>query len=306
MSHQAQATGSTPAASPSANATPYGTLPNASPLPHRRPVSLPRLQELRDRGEKITMLTAYDATFAAVADAAGVECILVGDSLGMVCQGLASTAGVTLETMCYHTESVARGLRRVQGTAWLIGDLPFGSYQESREQAMRSATALVQAGAHMIKLEGGGWTTEIVRFLVERGIPVCAHLGLTPQTVHALGGYRVQGRGDKAADELMQQARALQDAGASMMVLEMVPAPLSTAVTQALPTCHTIGIGAGKGTAGQVLVMHDMLGVNLGKNPKFVRNFMEGTGSVRGAMEAYVAAVKNGTFPDDALHAWQG
>jgi 3-methyl-2-oxobutanoate hydroxymethyltransferase len=269
-------------------------------------VSLPRLQELRDRGEKITMLTAYDATFAAVADAAGVECILVGDSLGMVCQGLASTAGVTLETMCYHTESVARGLRRVQGTAWLIGDLPFGSYQESREQAMRSATALVQAGAHMIKLEGGGWTTEIVRFLVERGIPVCAHLGLTPQTVHALGGYRVQGRGDKAADELMQQARALQDAGASMMVLEMVPAPLSAAVTQALPTCHTIGIGAGKGTAGQVLVMHDMLGVNLGKNPKFVRNFMEGTGSVRGAMEAYVAAVKNGTFPDDALHAWQG
>lgn len=306
MSDQAQATGSTPAASPSTNATPYGTLPNASPLPHRRPVSLPRLQELRDRGEKITMLTAYDATFAAVADAAGVECILVGDSLGMVCQGLASTAGVTLETMCYHTESVARGLRRVQGTAWLIGDLPFGSYQESREQAMRSATALVQAGAHMIKLEGGGWTTEIVRFLVERGIPVCAHLGLTPQTVHALGGYRVQGRGDKAADELMQQARALQDAGASMMVLEMVPAPLSAAVTQALPTCHTIGIGAGKGTAGQVLVMHDMLGVNLGKNPKFVRNFMEGTGSVRGAMEAYVAAVKNGTFPDDALHAWQG
>ena len=159
--------------------TPYGTLPPASPIGARKPVSLPRLQELRDRGEKITMLTAYDATFAAVADAAGIECILVGDSLGMVCQGLPSTVGVTVETMRYHTESVARGLRRVQGTAWIIGDLPFGTYQESREQALRSATVLMQAGAHMVKLEGGGWTTEIVHFLVERGIPVCAHLGLT-------------------------------------------------------------------------------------------------------------------------------
>ncbi|MBA4255749.1 MAG: 3-methyl-2-oxobutanoate hydroxymethyltransferase [Polaromonas sp.] len=287
-------------------ATPYGTLPSASPMPQRRPVSLPRLQEMRDRGEKITMLTAYDATFAAVADAAGVECILVGDSLGMVCQGLSSTAGVTLETMRYHTESVVRGLRRVQGTAWVLGDLPFGSYQESKEQALRSATVLMQAGAHMVKLEGGGWTTDTVRFLVERGIPVCAHLGLTPQTVHALGGYRVQGRGDKAADELLQQSKALQDAGATMLVLEMVPAPLATAVTQALPTCHTIGIGAGKGTAGQVLVMHDMLGINLGKNPKFVRNFMDGSTSVRQAMAAYVAAVKSGDFPNDTLHAWQG
>lgn len=285
-------------------ATPYGTLPTASPLPHRRPVSLPRLQEMRDRGEKITMLTAYDATFAAVADAAGVECILVGDSLGMVCQGLASTVGVSLDTMRYHTESVVRGLRRVQASAWVIGDLPFGSYQEGREQALRNATVLMQAGAHMIKLEGGGWTTETVRFLVERGIPVCAHLGLTPQTVHALGGYRVQGRGEKAAEELLHQARALQDAGASMMVLEMVPAPLAATVTQALPTCHTIGIGAGKGTAGQVLVMHDMLGINLGKNPKFVRNFMDGNTSVRAAMEAYVKAVKDGSFPVDAEHAW--
>jgi 3-methyl-2-oxobutanoate hydroxymethyltransferase len=249
------------------------------------------------------MLTAYDATFAAVADAAGVECILVGDSLGMVCQGLTSTVGVTLDTMRYHVESVARGIRRVQGTAWIIGDLPFGSYQESKEQALRSATVLMQAGAHMVKLEGGGWTTDIVHFLVERGIPVCAHLGLTPQTVHALGGYRVQGRGDSAT-KLRQEAIALQDAGASMLVLEMVPEPLSTALTQELPTCHTIGIGAGNGTAGQVLVMHDMLGVNLGKNPKFVHNFMEGQASVQAAMSAYVAAVKNGTFPDNAKHAW--
>ena len=284
--------------------TPYGTLPAASPLPQRKPVSLPRLQEMRDRGEKITMLTAYDATFAAVADAAGVECILIGDSLGMVCQGLSSTAGVTLETMVYHTDSVVRGLRRVQGTAWIIGDLPFGSYHESKEQAMHSAAQLLHAGAHMIKLEGGGWTTETVRFLVERGVPVCAHLGLTPQTVHSLGGYRVQGRDGAAAAALRTQARELQDAGATMLVLEMVPATLAADITAALPTCHTIGIGAGKGTAGQVLVMHDMLGINLGKNPKFVRNFMEGAASVRDAMAAYVKAVKDGSFPDDSLHAW--
>ena len=281
---------------------PYGASA-ATPTP-RKPVSLPRLNDMRSRGEKITMLTAYDATFAAVADAAGVECILVGDSLGMVCQGLSSTVGVTLDTMRYHVDSVARGLRRAQGTAWIIGDLPFGSYQESREQALRSATVLMQAGAHMVKLEGGGWTTETVRFLVERGIPVCAHLGLTPQTVHALGGYRVQGRGDAGAAQLRQEALALQDAGAAMLVLEMVPEPLSTALTQDMPRCHTIGMGAGNGTAGQVLVMHDMLGVNLGKNPKFVRNFMQGQGSVHAAISAYVAAVKDGSFPDNALHAW--
>jgi 3-methyl-2-oxobutanoate hydroxymethyltransferase len=222
----------------------------------------------------------------------------------MVCQGLHTTVGVTLEDMRYHTEIVARGLRRAQGTAWLIGDLPFGSYQESKEQAMRSASVLMQAGAHMVKLEGGGWTTEVVHFLVERGIPVCAHLGLTPQTVHALGGYRVQGRGDAAAQHMKEQARALQDAGAAMLVLEMVPAPLSSELTQELTHCATIGIGAGKGTAGQVLVMHDMLGLNLGKNPKFVHNFMEDASSIRGAFEAYVAAVKNGTFPVDSVHAW--
>jgi len=172
-------------------ASAYGTLPPASAPAQRKPVSLPRIREMHQHGEKITMLTAYDATFAAVADAAGIECILVGDSLGMVCQGLTSTVGVSLETMRHHTECVANGLRRSQATAWLIGDLPFGSYHESREQAFRSASVLMQAGAHMVKLEGGGWTTDTVRFLVERGIPVCAHLGLTPQTVHALGGYRV-------------------------------------------------------------------------------------------------------------------
>ena len=286
------------------NASPYGTLPPASAPATRKPVSLPRLQEMRARGEKITMLTAYDATFAAVADAAGVDTILIGDSLGMVCQGLSSTVGVTLETMRYHVESVVRGVRRVQGTAWIIGDMPYGSYQESKEQALRSATVLMQAGAHMVKLEGGGWTAETVRFLVERGIPVCAHLGLTPQTVHALGGYRVQGRGDEAAATLKAHAVELQEAGASLLVLEMVPAALSAEITQMLTRCATIGIGAGVDCAGQVLVLHDMLGVNLGKMPKFVHNFMADAGSVRGAMEAYVKAVKEGRFPVDAQHAW--
>ena len=284
--------------------TPYGTIPPASPLPQRKPISLPRLAQLRAAGEKITMLTAYDATFAAVADAAGVETILVGDSLGMVCQGLPSTVGVSLETMAYHTASVARGLRRAQGTAWVVADLPYGSYQESAEQAMRSATVLMQAGAHMVKLEGGGWTAPIVRFLVERGIPVCAHLGLTPQTVHALGGYRVQGRGDEGAAQLRRHALQLQDMGASMLVLEMVPAELSARLTEELTHCHTIGIGAGNGTAGQVLVLHDMLGMNLGKMPKFVRNFMQETGSIKEAMAAYVRAVKDGSFPDNTLQAW--
>jgi 3-methyl-2-oxobutanoate hydroxymethyltransferase len=284
--------------------TPYGTLPSA-PLPsQRKPLSLPRLADMHARGEKIAMLTAYDATFAAVADAAGVECLLVGDSLGMVCQGLSSTVGVSLESMRYHTESVARGLRRAQGTAWLIADLPFGSYHESREQALRSAALLMQAGAHMVKLEGGGWTTETVRFLVERGVPVCAHLGLTPQTVHALGGYRVQGKGGEAAAVLRQHAHDLQDAGAAMLVLEMVPAALATELTLELRRCATIGIGAGRGTAGQVLVLHDMLGMNLGRMPKFVRNFMADASSISQAMSAYVQAVKNGSFPDDQLHAW--
>lgn len=274
----------------------------------RKPVSLPRLAQMRLRDEKITMLTAYDATFASVMDAAGVDCILVGDSLGMVCQGLPSTVGVSLETMRYHVESVFRGLQRSNGTSWLIGDLPFGSYHESKEKALRNAAVLMQAGAHMVKLEGGGWTADVARFLVERGIPVCAHLGLTPQTVHALGGYRVQGKDDEAAAVLRRHAHELQDAGAQMLVLEMVPHPLAAALTLELTTCHTIGIGAGNGCAGQVLVLHDMLGINLSRMPKFVRNFMQDPAnvsrSVRGAFEAYIQAVKVGEFPDNAMHAW--
>jgi 3-methyl-2-oxobutanoate hydroxymethyltransferase len=292
------------AESPATSASPYGTLPPASTPAQRKPVSLPRLLDMHARGEKITMLTAYDATFAAAADAAGVDCLLVGDSLGMVCQGLSSTVGVTLETMRYHVESVVRGVQRVQGTTWIIGDMPYGTYQASKEEALKNATVLMQAGAHMVKLEGGGWTTETVRFLVERGIPVCAHLGLTPQTVHALGGYRVQGKTDEAAAELKRHALDLQDAGATLLVLEMVPAALSAELTRLLPRCPTIGIGAGVDTAGQVLVLHDMLGVNLGKMPKFVHNFMADAGSVLGAMQAYVQAVKTQKFPVNNLHAW--
>ena len=290
--------------SATATGTPYGTIPPASPLPQRRPISLPRPAQMRAAGDKITLLTAYDATFAAVADAAGVECILVGDSLGMVCQGLHSTVGVTLADMVYHTASVTRGLHRAQGTAWVVADLPFGSYHESPEQALRSSCELMQAGAHMVKLEGGGWTAQTVEFLVQRGVPVCAHLGLTPQTVHSLGGYRVQGKDDAAAQTLRSHALQLESAGASMLVLEMVPAALSASLTDELKHCHTIGIGAGDGTAGQVLVLHDMLGVNLGKMAKFVHNFMADAGSVKGAMEAYVKAVKEGSFPVNALHAW--
>jgi 3-methyl-2-oxobutanoate hydroxymethyltransferase len=283
-----------------------------TPTAPRKPMSLPRLREMHARGEKITMVTAYDATFAAVADAGGVECILVGDSLGMVCQGLPSTLGVTLDTMRYHVESVSRGLHRMtaggQGTAWLLGDLPFGAYHQNPEQAFASASVLMQAGAHMVKLEGGGWTTETVRFLVERGIPVCAHLGLTPQTVHALGGYRVQGRSDADAERLIADALALEAAGAQMLVLEMVPAELAARLTTMLTTCITIGIGAGVDCDGQVLVLHDMLGMNLGKMPRFVHNFMADERntehSIQGAFAAYVAAVKDRTFPDNKLHAW--
>ncbi|MBB3180882.1 3-methyl-2-oxobutanoate hydroxymethyltransferase [Variovorax sp. Sphag1AA] len=283
---------------------PYGAARGAAVAAPRKAVTLSRLADMHASGEKIAMLTAYDATFAAVADAAGVDCLLVGDSLGMVCQGLDSTVAVSMEAMRHHTESVARGLRRAQGTAWLIADLPFGSYQESREQALRSAITLMQAGAQMVKLEGGGWTIDTVRFIVERGVPVCAHLGLTPQTVHALGGYKVQGRDDSSAARLQGDARALQDAGAAMLVLEMVPAALSARITDELARCATIGIGAGRGTAGQVLVMHDMLGINLGKPAKFVRNFMAGSDGIEQALRAYVQSVKDGTFPDDNLHAW--
>jgi 3-methyl-2-oxobutanoate hydroxymethyltransferase len=272
----------------------------AAPAP-RKPVTLHRLREQHARGEKIAMLTAYDASFARLVDAAGVDCVLVGDSLGMVLQGHASTVPVTLQDMCYHVGCVARGLQH----AWLIGDLPLGAYQESPSQAMRSSVALMQAGAQMVKLEGGGaWAAETVRFLVERGVSVCGHLGLTPQRVHALGGYRVQGRDDESAATVRRHARELADAGAAMLVLELMPGPVAAAISTDNPRLITIGIGAGHSTSGQVLVLHDMLGLTTGRLPRFVRDFMAEGGPVPAALRRYVAAVKDGSFPDEAVHGY--
>jgi 3-methyl-2-oxobutanoate hydroxymethyltransferase len=271
-------------------------------------LNLPRLRDMAARGEKIAMLTAYDATFARVLDDAGVDVLLVGDSLGNVIQGEASTLPVTLEHMAYHTRCVAQGRHH----AWLIADMPFGAYEASPQQAFESAVALMRAGAQMVKLEGGGVTAETVRFLTERGVPVCAHLGLTPQRVHALGGFRVQGRNDAAAAILKADAAAMAEAGAAMVVLELVPSTLAAEITQAHPQMMTIGIGAGAGNAGQVLVMHDLLGLTPGKRPRFVRDFTRVPGSEHGApglgvaqaVAAYVQAVKAGSFPDDAVHGY--
>jgi 3-methyl-2-oxobutanoate hydroxymethyltransferase len=261
------------------------------------------LMKMYSEGEKITMLTAYDASFAALADLAGVEVILVGDSLGMVCQGHNSTLPVTLEAMRYHTECVARGVQKQHGRPIVLGDMPFGSYA-TPEQAFRSASVLMQAGAHMVKLEGGVWLAPTVEFLVTRGIPVCGHIGLTPQSVNTLGGYRVQGRTDNGAQQLLQDALQLEKAGAQMLVMEMVPAVLSGEITRALSTCATIGIGAGVDTAGQILVLHDMLGVTQGKVPKFAYNFMNEASTILEAMQAFVQAVKEKRFPVNELHAW--
>ena len=277
--------------------------PSAPPAGKRPAMTLHSLMKMLADGEKITMLTAYDASFAAVADLAGIEIILVGDSLGMVCQGHNSTLPVTLDDMRYHTECVARGLQKQNGRPLVLGDMPFGSYA-TPEQAFRSASVLMQAGAHMVKLEGGAWLAPTVEFLVTRDIPVCSHIGLTPQSVNTLGGYRVQGRTESAAQQLMQDSLQLQNAGAQALVLEMVPAALSGEITRALTRCATIGIGAGVDTAGQILVLHDMLGVTQGKVPKFAHNFMADTGSVLGAMQAFVQSVKEKRFPVNELHAW--
>lgn len=277
-------------------------------LADARPTTLTEIGRMRAEGEKIVMLTAYDASFAAVEERCGVDVILVGDSLGNVIQGESSTLPVTLEQMAYHTRCVAQG----KGRAFLIADMPFGSYEKSPAHALDSAVALMRSGAQMVKLEGGGYTAETVRFLVERGIPVCAHLGLTPQRVHAIGGYRVQGRDEEAAQALRADARALAQAGAAMLVLELVPSALARRISDELPQLITIGIGAGAGTSGQVLVLHDMLGLTAGKRPRFVRDFSRVPGStadapgltVAQAVAAYVAAVKGGAFPDEALHGY--
>lgn len=246
---------------------------------------------MKAEGEKIAMLTAYESSFAALMDKAGVDVLLVGDSLGMTVQGRKSTLPVSLRDMCYHTENVARGTEN----AMIVADLPFGAYQQSKEQAFAASAELMAAGAHMVKLEGGVWMAETTEFLQMRGIPVCAHIGLTPQSVFAFGGYKVQGRGDKA-EALLHDAEAHDAAGAAIVLMECVPAALAKRVTEAV-SCPTIGIGAGADCDGQVLVMHDMLGVFPGKTAKFVKNFMAGRSSIQEAVGSYVAEVKAKTFP---------
>jgi 3-methyl-2-oxobutanoate hydroxymethyltransferase len=255
-------------------------------------ITLTELGALRGRGEKLVMLTCYDASFAALCDEAGVELLLVGDSLGMVVQGHETTLPVTMDDVAYHTTCVARGSKR----GLVIADMPFGSYQASKEQALVNAARLMAAGAQMVKLEGGRPMLETVRFLVERGIPVCGHVGLTPQAVHQLGGFRVQGKTADAARTLLDDARGLQDAGAAMIVLEAIPSALAAQTTEAL-AIPTIGIGAGAACSGQVLVLHDMLDIYPGRKAKFVRNFMAGADGVRSALRRYVEAVKSGEFP---------
>lgn len=256
-------------------------------------VTVGDLSEMKRRGERIACLTAYDFSFASLLDNAGMDLIMVGDSLGMVIQGRDSTLPVSLAETVYHSRCVARGIAR----ALLVVDLPFMSYQMNPQQALASAGRVMQKGrAHVVKLEGGAPMAETVRFLVERGIPVCGHLGLTPQSVHQLGGYKVQGRGEDSADRIRHDAKLLQDAGAGLIVLEAVPAALAKAITQDL-TIPTIGIGAGSDCDGQVLVLQDMLGLYPGRTPKFAKNFMEGAASIEGAVKAYISAVKSQAFP---------
>lgn len=255
-------------------------------------MTLSKLQAMRQRGEKIAVLTCYDASFATLLENNGVEVLLVGDSLGMVVQGRESTLPVSIEQMAYHTACVASGAQK----AFIVADMPFGTSQFSARETFAHAVQLMQAGAEMVKLEGGSEMAETVAFLTSRGIPVCAHIGLTPQSVHQLGGYKVQGRDEAAAKRLKKDALALQQAGAGLIVLEAVPAALAADISARL-TIPTIGIGAGADCSGQVLVLYDMLGIYPGHRPRFVKDFMQGAGSVAQAVANYVAAVKAGAFP---------
>ena len=256
-----------------------------------KPVTLTTLREMKQRGEKVACLTAYDASFAAVLDGAGVDLIMVGDSLGMVVQGHDSTLPVMLADMIYHTRCVRRGSQR----AFIVTDLPFMSYASSAQALGNAARLMQEGGAHMVKLEGGAWLADTVHELTQRGIPVCAHLGLLPQSVHQLGGYRVQGRDDSSARTLLSDARALEQAGAGLLVLECVPAALAQQITQALKL-PVIGIGAGAHCDGQVLVLHDVLGLTP-KPPKFSQNFLHGAADIHDAVHTYIRAVKAGKFP---------
>ncbi len=254
--------------------------------------TLSLLQQKYQQGEKLAMLTCYDASFANLLQQQAVDILLVGDSLGMVLQGMENTLAVTLEQMVYHTRAVAVGA----ANTFVLADMPFASFQLTPQQTFANAAQLMAAGANMVKLEGGHIMLENVAFLVQRGIPVCAHLGLTPQSVNQLGGYKVQAREQQAAEQLLNDAQALQQAGAAMLVLEAIPADLAARVTAEL-SIPTIGIGAGSACSGQVLVLHDMLDIYPGKKARFVKNYMLGAGSVGQAVAAYVAEVKSGVFP---------
>jgi len=254
--------------------------------------TLTKLQTMRSKGEKIAVLTCYDASFATLLEAQGIDVLLVGDSLGMVLQGHETTLPVTLDDMAYHTACVARGAKQ----AFIVADMPFGTFQVSPEKTFEHAARLMEAGAQMVKLEGGASMVETVRFLTGRGIPVCGHLGLTPQSVHQLGGYRVQGKDSAAAQKILEDAVALEQAGAGMIVLEAMPALLVAEITAAL-SIPTIGIGAGAACSGQVLVLHDMLDIYPGKKARFVKNYMQGANSIADAVANYVAEVKAGDFP---------
>ena len=254
--------------------------------------TLTKLQTMRDKGEKIAVLTCYDASFAALLEAQGVDVLLVGDSLGMVLQGHETTLPVTLDNMVYHTACVVRGAKQ----AFIVSDMPFGTFQISPQEAFTNAEKLMVAGAQMVKIEGGEVMVKTVRFLTERGIAVCGHIGLTPQSVNQMGGYRVQGKESAAAQQLLQDAVALEKAGAGMIVLEAIPALLAAEITAAL-SIPTIGIGAGAECSGQVLVLHDILDIYPGKKPRFVKNYMQGATSIADAVARYVREVKAAEFP---------
>jgi 3-methyl-2-oxobutanoate hydroxymethyltransferase len=255
-------------------------------------VTISTLQKMRQDNDRITMLTCTDASFAALLDAAGVDIFLVGDSLAMTVQGHESTLPVSMEDMIYHTRIVARRTQR----ALVLGDLPFGSYQQSTERAYENAARLMSAGAHMVKLEGGEIMAPQIEFIASRGIPVCGHVGLTPQSVHAIGGWKIQGKTEEAAKQLVAAGKTLENAGASLIVVELVPSAVGKLLTDTL-AIPVIGIGAGVHCSGQILNLYDMLDIYPGKKPRFVKNFMQGASSIADAVARYVAEVKAGTFP---------
>lgn len=260
--------------------------------PTRKPITLTTLAKMKRDREKFAVLTAYDASFAALLETAGVEVVLVGDSLGMVVQGQRTTVPVTMDEMVYHTRNVARGLQ----SALLMTDMPFASYATVEQGVCNAARLMREGGAHMVKLEGGGWLADTVRALSRNGIPVCTHLGLLPQSVHKLGGYKVQGRDEDAARRMIDEALILQEAGADLALVECIPTELAARLTEAL-TIPLIGIGAGPQCDAQVLVSYDMLNITFGRRPRFSKNFLAGHDSLQAAVAAYVAAVKDGSFP---------